>query len=45
MLAKRKKIYATVLDLEKAFTKIDWEAMQDVLKAFRVSAKLLSGVK
>ncbi len=34
MLAKEKKLYAAFLDLEKAYNRVDWEAMWDVLKVY-----------
>jgi len=45
MLAKDKKVYAAFMDLEKAYDRVDWEAMWDVLKVYGVGGRLLSGVK
>ena len=45
MLAKGKKVYAAFMDLEKAYDRIDWEAMWDVLRVYEVGGKLLNAVK
>ena len=45
MLAKGKKVYAAFMDLEKAYDRVDWKAMWDVLKVYGVGGKLLNGVK
>ena len=45
MLAKDKNVYAAFMDLEKAFDRVDWEAMWDVLNVYGVGGRLLSGVK
>ncbi len=45
MLVKGKKVYAAFMDLEKAYDRINWAAMWDVLKVYDVGGKLLNGVK
>jgi len=45
ILAKRKKVYAAFIDLEKASDRIDWKALWDVLRMYGVGGRLLSGVK
>ncbi len=45
MLRKVKKVYAASIDLEKAYDKIDWTAVWDVLKVYGVGGSLINGVK
>jgi len=45
MLTKGKKVYAAFMDLEKAYDRIDWTALWDVLKVYGVGGKLLNGIK
>ncbi len=33
------------MDLEKAYNRVDWEAMWNVLKVYEASERLLDGVK
>ncbi len=44
MLAKH-KMYAHFRDLEKAYDRIGWEAMWDVLRVYGVGRRLLDGMK
>ena len=44
-LAKGKKLYAAFMDLEKAYDKVDWNALWDVLKIYGVGGQLLQGIK
>lgn len=37
--------YAAFMDLEKAFDKLEWTAMWDVLKVYGVDGRMLKGVK
>ncbi len=45
VLAKGKKLYATFMDLEKAYDRVDWLALWDVLNIYGVGGKLLSEIK
>ena len=45
MLTKGKKVYAAFMDLEKAYDRIDWGALWDVLRIYGVGGRLLNGVK
>ena len=45
MLAKGKKVYAAFMDLEKAYDRVDWTAMWDVLKVYGIGGKLGKGIK
>ncbi len=45
ILAKGKKLYAACMDLEKAYDRVDWLALWDVLKIYGVRGKLLSAIK
>ena len=45
MLRKGKKVYAALMDLEKAYDRIDWTAMWDVLRIYDVGGSLLNGIK
>ncbi len=45
ILAKGKKLYAAFMDLEKAYDRVDWLALWDVLKIYGVGGKLLNTVK
>ncbi len=42
---KRKKNYAALVDLEKAYDRVDWLALWDVLKIYGVGGKLLSAIQ
>ncbi len=44
-ISKRKKLYAAFMDLEKAYDRVDWLALWDVLKIHGVGGKLLSAIK
>lgn len=44
-LAKNRKLYAAFMDLEKAYDKVDWEGLWDVLTVYGVGGKLLMAVK
>ncbi len=43
-ISKRKKLYAAFMDLEKAYDRVDWLALWDVLKIYGVGGKLLSAI-
>ncbi len=45
MLTQGKKVDAALIDLEKAYDRINWMGMWDVLKVYGVGGKLLNGVK
>ncbi len=45
MLAKDKNVYAAFMELEKAYDRVDWEALWDVLRIYGVGGRLLDGVK
>ena len=45
MLVKGKKVYAAFMDLEKAYDRINWKAMWEVLMMNGVGGRLLNGVK
>ncbi len=45
ILTKGKKLYAAFMDLEKAYDRVDWPALWDVLKIYGVGEKLLRAVK
>ncbi len=45
ILAKGKKLYAAFMDLEKAYDRVNWLALWDVLKIYGVGEKLLRAVK
>ena len=45
VLAKGKKLYAAFMDLEKAYDRVDWLALWEVLMIYGVGGKLLSAVK
>ncbi len=40
---KNKKLYAAVMDLEKAYDRVDREALRSVLKIYGVGGQLLRG--
>ncbi len=42
---KGKKVYAAFIDLEKAYDKIVWMAVWDVLKMYGVGGSLMNGEK
>ena len=44
-LAKNRKLYAAFMDLEKAYDKVDWEGLWEVLTVYGVGGKLLMAVK
>ena len=44
-LAKNKKLYVAFMDLEKAYDKVEWEALWEVLKIYGVGGKLLKAVQ
>ena len=44
-LAKDRKLYAAFMDLEKAYDRVDWNALWDVLKIYGVGGQLLDGIK
>ena len=44
-LAKDRKLYAAFMDLEKAYDRVDWNALWDVLKIYGVGGQLLNGIK
>ncbi len=44
-ISKRKKLYDAFTDLEKAYHRVDWLALWDVLKIYGVGGKLLSAIK
>ncbi len=45
ILMKGKKIYAAFINLEKAYDRIHWMAMWNVLKMYGVGGSLMNGVK
>ncbi len=45
ILAKGKKLYAAFMDLEKAYDRVNWLALWNVLKMYGVGGKLLSAIK
>jgi len=44
-LVKGKKLYVAFMDLEKAYDRVDWDSLWDVLKIYGVGGQLLKGVK
>ncbi len=38
-ISKRKKLYATFMDLEKAYDRVDWLALWEVLRIYGVGGK------
>ena len=44
-LMKDRKLYAAFMDLEKAYDKVDWDALWEVLKIYGVGGQLLQGIK
>ncbi len=44
-IEKRKKLYAAFMDLEKAYDRVDWLALWEVLRIYGVGGKLLSAIK
>ena len=44
-LVKGRKLYAAFMDLEKAYDRVDWNALWDVLKIYGVGGQLLQGIK
>ncbi len=44
-ISKREELYAAFMDLEKAYDRVSWLALWDVLKIYGVGGKLLSAVK
>ncbi|MEL7177812.1 MAG: reverse transcriptase domain-containing protein [Pseudomonadota bacterium] len=44
-IAKGKKLYAAFMDLEKAYDKVEWEGMWNVLRIYGVGGQLLDGIK
>ncbi len=45
ILAKGKKLNAALMDLEKAYGRVDWLALWDVLKIYGVGGKLLTAIQ
>ncbi len=45
MITKGKKVYAAFIDLEKAYDRIDWTAMWDVMKVYGVGGGLMNKAK
>ncbi len=45
MVTKEKKAYVAFIDFEKAYDRIEWTAMWDVLKVYGVGGSLMNGVK
>ncbi len=45
ILEKRKKLYAAFMDLEKAYDRVDWQALWEFLRIYCVGGKLLSAIK
>ncbi len=45
ILEKRKKLYAAFMDLEKAYDRVDWLALWEVLRIYGLAGKLLSAIK
>lgn len=43
--AKRRKLYAAIMDLKKAYDKMDWNALQEVLKIHGEGGKILDATK
>ena len=44
-LVKGRKLYAAFMDLEKAYDRVDWKSLWDVLKIYGVGGQLLQGIK
>ncbi len=44
-LEKGKKLYAAFMDLEKAYDRVDREALWSVLKIYGVDGQLLKGIQ
>ncbi len=44
-ISNRKKLYAAFMDLEKAYDRVDWLALWEVLRIYGVGGKLLSATK
>ncbi len=44
-MGKDKKLYAAVMDLEKAYNRVDNEALWSVLKIYDVGGQLLKGIQ
>ena len=44
-LAKGRKMYAAFMDLEKAYDRVDWDGLWEVLGIYGVGGRLLRGVK
>ncbi len=42
---KKKKLYAAFMDLEKAYDRVDREALWNVLKIYGVGGQLLKGIQ
>ncbi len=40
-----KKLYAALMDLEKAYDRVDWQAWWEVLRIYSVGGKLLRAIK
>ncbi len=44
-LRKAKKLYAAVMDLEKAYDRVDREALWSVLRIYGVGGQLIKGIQ
>ncbi len=44
-LGKARKLYAAFIDLEKAYNRVDREALWSVLKVYGVGGQLLKGIQ
>ncbi len=44
-IREKEKLYAAFMDLEKAYDRVDWLALWEVLSIYGVGGKLLSAIK